>query len=358
MSVAFWSIAITNKAPKEVEVPEGYVLNLQQAAITGATKGSQVIKVSTVAIDGEKLDAVVATLRPGTVDQTTVSLVFGYDVPVTFTTTGDANGTVYLSGYFQPGPDGDDEDDEDEYGDFDGEEMDEDDEEGSEEDSEEEDGSDDEDEEGNAKNALAAIKKLAAAKKVPFKTNSKGKVEELKDVEISGSDDSEEEDSEDEDDSEDAKDEEFVKKMNAKFVQGKGGKDASDSEEDSEEDDEEDDSEEESDSEESEAPPMKAQKTTPKGTVTPSGKGNSNNNQQKPNTPAAKPSTPAAKAFGGDNNKPKTPQAAPQSANKPNNNQNNNNKTPQNKPNNNHQNNNQKSGQKFPQSGDKRKHGN
>ena len=107
MSVAFWSVTVSNNKPVEVQPPEGFVLNLQQAALVGGKNGSaQVLKVKTVAIEGDDIDAVIGTLRPTTADQISFSLVFGYDVPVTFSTTGDANGTIHLSGYYQPGPDG------------------------------------------------------------------------------------------------------------------------------------------------------------------------------------------------------------------------------------------------------------
>ncbi len=105
MSVAFWSVTVTNKTPVEVQPPEGFVLNLQQAALVGAAKGAAVLKVSTVAIEGDAIEAVIGTLRPVTADQINFSLVFGYDVPATFSLSGDANGTVHLSGYYQPGPD-------------------------------------------------------------------------------------------------------------------------------------------------------------------------------------------------------------------------------------------------------------
>ena len=107
MSLAFWSIQITHDKPVEVQPPEGYVLNIQQAAIDGGdSKSALVIKAETLSIEDEKIVAVIGTLRPGTVDQINLGLVFGYEVPVTFSCS-SGKGTVYLSGYFQPGPDGD-----------------------------------------------------------------------------------------------------------------------------------------------------------------------------------------------------------------------------------------------------------
>lgn len=107
MSVAFWSVQLKSGKPVEVQPPEGYVLNVQQAVLTGGKAGSsQELKVKTVSVEGDELEAVIAVLRSGTCDQCSMSLVFGYDVPVSFSVEG--NGTLHLSGYYQPGPeDGD-----------------------------------------------------------------------------------------------------------------------------------------------------------------------------------------------------------------------------------------------------------
>jgi len=35
MSIAFWSVELKKGKPAEVQPPEGYVLNLQNAAVTG-----------------------------------------------------------------------------------------------------------------------------------------------------------------------------------------------------------------------------------------------------------------------------------------------------------------------------------
>jgi hypothetical protein len=355
MSVAFWSATVKNGEPCEVQPPEGFVLNLQQAALVGAksNQSSQVLKVKTIAIEGEDIDAVIGTLRPVTADQISFSLVFGYDVPVTFSTTGDANGTIHLSGYYQPGPD-----DDAEGGSFDGDEdMD-----GMSGDEDDEDSDEDEDDVHNAKLALELAKKSA-------KPNSKGKVVQLP------SDDEEEESDDESDDEDKAVDEAFVQKMIKKTSAApvrpatpaakKGPAPPADSEESDEESDEDeegsedgsDDEDDEDDSEESdeEAPPMKSQKVASKGTVTPAGQ-NKAQQGNKPAQPAfgsgnSKPNTPAAK---GHDNKPKTPQQ-PQSGNKPQQHNNNNNRTPQSG--NKHNNNNQHGGNKHnnQQSGDKRK---
>jgi hypothetical protein len=107
MSVAFWSVQL--KAGKEVEVqpPEGYVLNLQLAALQsqGDNEKCAQVKCDTFAIEGDKLQAVICTLRSKTTDQTSLNLVFGYDVSTKFSFTGtDKSSTVFLSGYYQPAP--------------------------------------------------------------------------------------------------------------------------------------------------------------------------------------------------------------------------------------------------------------
>jgi hypothetical protein len=76
MAVAFWSIELNKGESKEVQPPEGYVLNVQLAALGG--KGSATIKISTVSIEGDDVNAVICTLREKTCDQFNVNLVFGY----------------------------------------------------------------------------------------------------------------------------------------------------------------------------------------------------------------------------------------------------------------------------------------
>ena len=122
MSIAFWSSIIKPGTDVEVQPPEGYVLNLQQAALvidgdSAAAKGNMQLKVQTIAIDGEDIKSVLGTLRANAVDQFSMALVFGYDVPVKFSAEGNVkNASIHISGYFQPGPDEDDEDDDDEDG--------------------------------------------------------------------------------------------------------------------------------------------------------------------------------------------------------------------------------------------------
>ena len=72
MSVAFWSAEIKAGKPAEVQPPEGYVLNIQNAALavdSADAKGSLVLKAQTVSIEGDKLNAVLGTLRTGSCEQ-------------------------------------------------------------------------------------------------------------------------------------------------------------------------------------------------------------------------------------------------------------------------------------------------
>eukprot|EP01036_Dinobryon_divergens_P041344 gene41344-54793_t len=113
MSLAFWSVALKAGVKTEIQPPEGYVLNVQQAALEGDGKGAFLVKVETESIEGEPINAVICTLRPNTCEQTGLQLIFGFDVSVKLYFTGDAKGTVHVSGYYQPAPEDFDEDDED-----------------------------------------------------------------------------------------------------------------------------------------------------------------------------------------------------------------------------------------------------
>lgn len=63
-----------------------------------------VLKAETEGVDsGEKQCNVLCTLRPVTVENVKLDLVFGWDVPTTFQLVGGP-GKVHLTGYFQPGP--------------------------------------------------------------------------------------------------------------------------------------------------------------------------------------------------------------------------------------------------------------
>jgi len=61
------------------------------------------------------MKALIATLRAGKTDQCQLSLVFGFDVPVEFSLVGEGM-SVFLSGYFQPGPEDEDMDEEGDFG--------------------------------------------------------------------------------------------------------------------------------------------------------------------------------------------------------------------------------------------------
>ena len=67
-SVAFWSEEVKSGSTCVPEVPEGYVLNFQQAAISpdnGDKEGSYLtVKIKTKDIEGEDICATIGTLRP------------------------------------------------------------------------------------------------------------------------------------------------------------------------------------------------------------------------------------------------------------------------------------------------------
>ncbi len=126
MSVAFWSCELTGKNSSfEVAPPEGYVLNVQNVAMTGGKneKESCTVFANTLSVEGEARDTLLGTLRPIACDQFQTQLVFGFDVPVTFSAKMDnSKMSVHLSGYFQPGPDDDMEEDSDDEEGYDDEE--------------------------------------------------------------------------------------------------------------------------------------------------------------------------------------------------------------------------------------------
>jgi hypothetical protein len=117
MSVAFWSCELRGSKPYDFQSPEGYVLNVQQVALVTEGQDVKRVMVKTLSLtDDEEINVCLCTLRGQKVEQCSVSIVFGYDAPVSFYLEGEGRGTVYISGYLQPGPEleGDDEDD-DEY---------------------------------------------------------------------------------------------------------------------------------------------------------------------------------------------------------------------------------------------------
>lgn len=286
MSVAFWSVAVKSGEKLEVQPPEGYVLNVQQVALAGEGSGKVSLKVETESIEGEPIDAVLCSLKGNAVEQVSLALVFGYDVPVKLYTTGDAKYVLHVSGYYQPAPEDFDEDDDDE-----------------------EDDDEDDDDEGLVTKA-ETLKALAAA---------------------GGEDDEEDDDDDEEED--DAETAAFIKKMIAKNASAGAGKKGGDDEEDDDEDDEDDEDEEddEDDEEEDDAPPAKMQKT-PQGAKPTQQKPQQNQKpgtpgQQKPGTPGQqKPGTPGqgqqkhkspAPHSGGKPQGNNTPKGGPHSGGKP-----------------------------------------
>jgi hypothetical protein len=149
MSVAFWSVSVTSKKEESVQPPEGYVLNVTNIALESGSSG--VLRVKTVSIEGDDIDAVVAAVTKNS-PHCTLGLVFGYDVPFNFKVVGD--GVVHVSGYYQPAP----EDGEGDENDFD-------------EEDDEEDDSDSDGEESNAK--VAAVPTSKPVKQEAVKDNKK-----------------------------------------------------------------------------------------------------------------------------------------------------------------------------------------
>lgn len=152
MSVAFWSEIVTAKKPFETQPPEGthvaiialtsivplciiyrctsniftsysiayaigYVMNLQNAAVCNAKESVNLFACSD-AISGDKIKALLCVLS-SKIPQTQLSLVFGYDVPVSFRVEGCSKAEVHITGYYQPIGDSDSEDSDDEGDDFD-----------------------------------------------------------------------------------------------------------------------------------------------------------------------------------------------------------------------------------------------
>ena len=118
MSVAFVSFELTPGKPVVPSIPEGYVMNISQAALAlekvDDTKGGYLqVYVKTKSIEGDDLNALVGTLRAGQVEQFALNLVFGEDDEIIFSVKGTAKGSVHLSGYYQPGPEEEDDEDDD-----------------------------------------------------------------------------------------------------------------------------------------------------------------------------------------------------------------------------------------------------
>lgn len=204
-------------------------MNLQNVAVCNV-KDTVSLFACTDAISGDKIKALLAVLSSKN-PQTQLSLVFGYDVPISFRVEGCTKAEVHISGYYQPTGESDDE-------------------------------SDDEGEDFDEEAYLNTLRNADGS------LNEEGKM--LIQEDTSGSDDSEESDSEDE-----RVDADFIKKMIAK----NGGADEESAS----------DSEEESDSEESESeeePPKKKVVSTPS-----SGKKSKQNTPVSKGKPAAQNSS-------------------------------------------------------------------
>ena len=92
-------------------------MNLQNAAVCNAKESVNLFACSD-AISGDKIKALLCVLS-SKIPQTQLSLVFGYDVPVSFRVEGCSKAEVHITGYYQPIGDSDSEDSDDEGDDFD-----------------------------------------------------------------------------------------------------------------------------------------------------------------------------------------------------------------------------------------------
>ena len=114
MSIAFWTSILRKNEINVISVPEGFVLNLQQAALEKGDYAKVWCKAPSA--DGEIANALLCTLREGSCDQQMLQLVFGEDNDddnednegenkVKFSIESNSpDAIVHLSGYFQPGP--------------------------------------------------------------------------------------------------------------------------------------------------------------------------------------------------------------------------------------------------------------
>ena len=85
MSIAFWSIKLEAGKPQEVAIPEGYVLNVQSAAleiIKDTPNTALVLKVITKDIQDNTLESVIGTLRPLTADQISLGACYSLDISI------------------------------------------------------------------------------------------------------------------------------------------------------------------------------------------------------------------------------------------------------------------------------------
>ncbi len=110
MSIAFWTLKLTNDGKEQiVQPPENFVLIVTNAALDfeSNNKGNVAVKITTESIEGETVSSILCTLNSDKFPQHNLNMCMGYDVETKFSLVGakDAKGTVFLSGYYQPAPD-------------------------------------------------------------------------------------------------------------------------------------------------------------------------------------------------------------------------------------------------------------
>ena len=97
MSIAFWSREVKAGSEIEASVPEGYVLNLQNAALNPEENKDGtylVVKIKTLDIEGDDISATIGTLRPKLNEQinTAIGKIFiPYNIINTNTNTNTSN---------------------------------------------------------------------------------------------------------------------------------------------------------------------------------------------------------------------------------------------------------------------------
>ena len=118
MAIAFVSFELRLDKPVVPMIPEGYVMNICQAALAMDKEGDkgylQIFIKTQSMVSGDDLNALIGTLRAGQTEQFATNLVFGDDFEITFSVKGTAKGSVHLSGYYQPGLQDEEEDDDEE----------------------------------------------------------------------------------------------------------------------------------------------------------------------------------------------------------------------------------------------------
>jgi len=118
MAVIFFGEVVSAGKPLSYEVPEGFVLNICQAALGAQAKGNASLLVGAENASGEQSKVVVCTLRAQKTEHTQLSLVFDSESPIVFEVEG--NESVNVTGFLQLSNDedydGEDDEDIDIYG--------------------------------------------------------------------------------------------------------------------------------------------------------------------------------------------------------------------------------------------------